>query len=158
MTEETKSENVENVAENVTPEVENSTESVNQEATVDTERDKECLSKASYMLVNLKMDPNVVRESLLKQKFSEEQVDRVFNNPELMTAAISAMSDAQKEEESKEGTGTIVKGVICIVAGLGITLLSYTMASGGGKFKLMWGLVVYGIYMVIKGIIQKAKN
>ena len=65
-----------------------------------------------------------------------EHVDRANANAELVWKA----------------TKEIIKGIGAIVLGLLITGGTYLLANGGGKYLVTWGIVLYGIIIVIRGI------
>lgn len=49
------------------------------------------------------------------------------------------------------GGGLIVLGII-------ITIITYSMASGGGTFIVAWGLPLFGVVLIIRGIITLFKR
>lgn len=49
----------------------------------------------------------------------------------------------------------IVKGIAAIVLGLLITGGTYLLADGGGKYLVTWGIVLYGVINLVRGITMR---
>lgn len=63
-----------------------------------------------------------------------------------------------KQAVKKRANQTLRIGLIWFLAGLLITAISWIMADAGGSYTLMWGLSIYGIFILFKGfdLSQKA--
>jgi hypothetical protein len=46
----------------------------------------------------------------------------------------------------------VMTGLIMIVAGLAISIGSYVAASDGGTYMVLWGLPLFGVVNVVKGL------
>ena len=104
--------------------------------------------------VNQMVDEGQSLEAIL-QRFSLPEIGQ----DELMRwAEYRHQQNAQSELEAEEGggSGSIVFGIILIIAGIGLTMASYSSASGGGSYTVWYGLVLYGGYLLIKGFASRA--
>lgn len=63
---------------------------------------------------------------------------------------------AQQEATSarKTGIGYLVGGIVIAIVGCVLTYLSYENASPGGRYYICTGLILLGIYMAIRGLVQ----
>jgi hypothetical protein len=55
------------------------------------------------------------------------------------------------ESNEKAGQGEMIVGLVLTIIGGVITWVSYSFASDGGTYYVFWGLIVYGVYKMIKG-------
>jgi hypothetical protein len=55
-------------------------------------------------------------------------------------------------EAKKAANRMILGGIGWIVAGLVVTGVTYSIAEPGGTYFVFWGLSVYGLYRLVKGI------
>ena len=60
------------------------------------------------------------------------------------------------KEANKVADDVIKRGLIAIAIGLGITFVTWLFASEGDTYYVFWGLVIYGVYIVLKGLYYKA--
>ncbi len=79
-------------------------------------------------------------------KVSEGSVDMYFKNQDRVLM----------QEANKVADDVIKRGFITIAIGLGITFVTWLFASEGGTYYVFWGLVIYGGYIVLKGLYYKA--
>ncbi len=122
------------------------------------EVDEKCLEKAMYMLMKLNMGTDKTKEALVSQGFSEEQADLCITRVVMLNGLLGdAAEKAAKKEMQAESNKLILIGIGCIILGVVATMISYNMASPGGRFRAWWGIAVYGLYALGKGIYYKFK-
>jgi len=68
--------------------------------------------------------------------------------------------DAEREvqRERSGGSTNMLIGGACFVLGIGITVVSYSSASeggGGGRYVVLTGLIVFGLFRFIRGAAQR---
>lgn len=73
--------------------------------------------------------------------------------------AAEATESVLSDGDPQSGQRMMVSGGIWLVGGLIVTVASYTLASssGGGRFVLAYGAVIYGIAQIVRGISRSAK-
>ena len=58
------------------------------------------------------------------------------------------------EETKKVAIQEIITGVVFAAGGGIITWITYEAASDGGTYFVFWGLIIYGIYKIFKGLVR----
>ena len=56
------------------------------------------------------------------------------------------------EQAKKTANVEMAKGIGWAVLGLVITFVTYAMAEDGGTYFILWGLVIYGVYIFLRGL------
>lgn len=56
------------------------------------------------------------------------------------------------------GVSQIVVGVVAITIGIGVTVLTYDAAAGGGSYIVAWGPVVYGLITLVRGLANLGRD
>ena len=99
---------------------------------------------------------------LVDQGVQVQQIVQQCQLPAVSAASIIQWVEAryrQLEEREAEGegagTGSIAFGLLLIVGGVIVSLVSYSSASGGGTYTVWYGAVIYGIILVAKGAAGK---
>ncbi len=69
-------------------------------------------------------------------------VDRYFQNKKSVDA----------EEENKVANTEMLKGFGLIILGIVLTGISYSMADEGGTYHILWGISIYGLFILIRGL------
>jgi len=59
--------------------------------------------------------------------------------------------DRNVMQHGTDGSTNVMIGVGMIVAGLGLTAATYSAASGGGRYVVFSGLIVFGFVRIIRG-------
>ncbi len=103
-------------------------------------------------------DPNEVIKDLMAMGMDEAKAKNLVNN--LLNDHSSVVQDKHEGRQSKNGITEIVLGIGLIMAGLGITWVSYDIAktSNEGKFSVFTGLIALGIALLVYGIIKQARK
>ena len=65
---------------------------------------------------------------------------------------------AESATLSRAGTKDLIWGFIVLGIGAGITLGSWSAATAGGSYWVMWGLIGSGLFGVIRGLYRKVKS
>ncbi len=105
----------------------------------------ECLLKGSK--------PSDVRRSLLDAGYTQSQADEIIqvavsyrNNSE----ANAHMSGESRQDGSRN---MMIGGIICLV-GIVITFGTLMSASGGGRYVIAWGAIIFGGIQFFRGLAQ----
>ena len=61
----------------------------------------------------------------------------------------------RKLEQSKSADRTILKGLLWLLGGAGVTACSYSVASAGGAYLITWGAMGIGAFQLLLGLYQK---
>lgn len=73
-------------------------------------------------------------------------------------APYQGVSDEQRRIWENKGKRSIAFGAVWLLAGLLITGITYSNASGGGVYVVAWGPAVYGIIRIISGVMMLNKS
>lgn len=65
---------------------------------------------------------------------------------------------ARTEQQRKQAMKDIIVGVLFIIVGIAITVVTYRMAEGGGRYVVTWGLMLVGLIQAGKGAFQYWKS
>lgn len=69
-------------------------------------------------------------------------VDRYFQNKKSVEA----------EEGKKVANSEMLKGLGLILLGIVLTGISYSMTDEGGTYQILWGISIYGLFVLIRGL------
>lgn len=97
---------------------------------------------AAQLLIDQKMHPDDVKNTLVQQGLDEESAAIVVDNLE------EQISAAKKERSQKD----ILYGSLWLVGGLAVTLFTYSSASGGGTYVVTWGAIIFGAIQLFRGL------
>jgi len=62
-------------------------------------------------------------------------------------------ANVKKEEVKKDGGGDIAIGLLFLIGGIIVTVVSYSSASeSGGRYVVTYGAIIYGIFKIFSGI------
>jgi len=85
-------------------------------------------------------------------KFCEFCGEKITKKISLQTPSPEAVfREEEASAENPEARHEIFIGFVWVVIGVVITWGSYSLASDGGTYFVFWGLIVYGVYKIIKG-------
>lgn len=130
-------------------------------ANADFRRQKEAANMA-ITLLDGGYDTNYVRQKLQKEGFSDAEIQTTLSR---LASARRQNAYAQSYNKVKnnnayqggDGGAQVMIGIAMIVIGIGITFFSYQAAASnpnGGTYVVTFGLVIAGIFRVIKGLSQ----
>lgn len=74
--------------------------------------------------------------------YNKEHLDEISTHQEELKAA------AKKD---------MLVGGLWLFGGLAVTFISYSAASGGGRYVMAWGAVIFGGFQFIRGLINYSK-
>lgn len=59
----------------------------------------------------------------------------------------------------RPGLQTVIYGAVLLAIGAGVTIWTYTAASGpsGGTYVLAWGPVIFGVFRIGQGLVQMSQ-
>jgi len=80
--------------------------------------------------------------------------------PPYGAAPYQQVSSDQRDIWETKGKRAIAFGAVWLVAGLLITIITYSAAAGGGVYVVAWGPALYGIYRIFSGyrLLNKARS
>lgn len=58
-----------------------------------------------------------------------------------------------KNELKDEARNTMIKGAFICIIGIVVTAFTYSMASGGGRYVVAYGAIIYGAIIFVKGLL-----
>lgn len=90
----------------------------------------------------------MIERKLIEAGMDQESAHTLVTGLELQIQELGAA--AQKDAAGRN----IVIGLIWLAFGGGITMWTYSLASEGGRYYLVWGPMVYGGFKVITGLYQ----
>src|SRR5712692_7157482 len=92
--------------------------------------------------------PEVIEKSLIERGMGAQAAATVVNN--LAQAKAKALKDA--------GRKNMLYGAMWCIGGIVVTALSYRAAanSGGGRYVLAWGAILFGGIQFFRGMIQSS--
>lgn len=107
------------------------------------EKIKDSISVAHRMILSGSTKQEILLY-LNEREHTEEVVKLVLNT--VVNIAIKA--------EIKEERGTLLGGIAMSLIGAGITFATYQYAQKGGTYVITYGIIIYGIYISIKSLID----
>ncbi len=63
-------------------------------------------------------------------------------------------NDWQSEQTKEQGKKNILWGAIWCGGGTVVTVVTYSIASGGGTYLVAWGAIIFGAIQLIRGLMQ----
>lgn len=100
-------------------------------------------------------NPEEIRKSLVAKGLSEVDAEAVVNQV-LHHYSEGALGQDYRDAQAMQALGRrnmAIGGFVCIV-GLIVTLGSMAAASGGGRFVIAWGAVIFGGIQFLRGMSQ----
>lgn len=88
---------------------------------------------------------NFCGSSVEKHEEGAGSVDLYFKNRD----------DELLQEAKKMANGAMLQGIGWLVVGLIITGITYSAADEGGTYYVLWGAMIVGIYMFLRGLYYK---
>jgi len=113
--------------------------------------------KAMYMIGKLNMPIENVIKGLAEKDYEREYIVEAIQNIQQKGVKFT---NVEAEETKSSAKTQMISGIGIALLGAIITVASYALSSamGGTKFKLAWGLVVGGIILFFKGLIEYNKE
>lgn len=106
---------------------------------------KQIYGYAVELLVNQQKPAYEVRNALIQRGLDAETAAIVVKNVET-EASKSKQSQADKD---------ILFGSLWLAGGTIVTVVSMSSASGGGRYIITWGAILFGAIQLIKGLVNK---
>lgn len=97
---------------------------------------------AANLLINQKLEPGDVIDSLVKQGLSQETATIVVQNLE------DQINTARRSKAKKD----MLYGGLWLVGGAIVTLVTIANASGGGSYVVTWGAIIFGGVQFFRGL------
>ena len=72
--------------------------------------------------------------------------------------SLDLTKDAVKRAKAASGSGSIVGGLLMMVIGGVLTFGSYSSTRPGGRYFVFSGLMIYGFFYFIAGIVSKLRK
>ena len=107
-----------------------------------------------YTELNKERNPDDIVKELVEQGMEESKAVELVNVTKNASSSI-----AREEAKQSNGTGEIVAGSIMMGVGLMITLGSiFDAQNGGNRIVIMYGLIIAGLAVLVKGIQTKRQK
>ncbi len=87
-----------------------------------------------------------------------DAIDRVIKTIELERIAVSEMAGPSQSQQADAGLKKMGWGCLWFIAGVIITVASYSVAGPGETYTLFYGPIVYGLFSIISGLISWLRN
>ena len=93
-------------------------------------------------------DPSEIQSSLTRGGLDAEAAATVVGN----------LKQIKAKAHKEAGRKNMLYGALWCIAGIGLTALTYRMASaaGGGKFLVAWGAILFGGIQFVRGLMLSA--
>jgi hypothetical protein len=106
----------------------------------------------NYVAQCLRMgcDPSAIRKWLVEMGFSEANADKYIADTQTW---MSKNPNAGGTAGPPQFNGHMIVGVVALAIGIGVTAVTYLVASGpgGGKYILAWGAMLFGVVEILRG-------
>lgn len=83
--------------------------------------------------------PEKIQQSLVKKGLDEESAARIVENLDTYT-------------KDNRGRKKIISGALWCFGGIAVTLITHSMASGGGTYIIAWGAILFGVIEFFRGL------
>jgi hypothetical protein len=97
---------------------------------------------AASLLVEAKKSEQETKEVLVSQGLSEEAAAMVVENIK------TQIKEAKQEKANKD----MMFGALWFFGGLIVTIVTYSNASGGGRYVVAWGAILFGAIQFLRGV------
>ena len=102
---------------------------------------------AADQLINHNKSAYELRNELEQKGLDKESSARIVSDLEMQ------IEEARKAKAKKD----INYGALWCFGGLAVTLFSYAAASGGGRYVMAWGAIIFGGIQLVKGLVNYSK-
>ena len=89
-----------------------------------------------------------VIDELIEKGLDQESATIVVNN----------LSSARGEAARSQGMKHLIFGSLWAIGGTAVTVATYSAASGGGRYVVAWGAIVFGAVEAISGLVMLARG
>jgi|YNPBryBLVA2012_1023415.scaffolds.fasta_scaffold01162_8 predicted phage tail protein len=96
---------------------------------------------------------NRLKAGATQQAVEQELVQRGYD-PAIAADLVRSVGRQHAGSARRSAIGLIAGGIAIAIIGCVLTYLSYNSASPGGRYYVCTGLILLGIYMLIRGIAQ----
>ena len=103
---------------------------------------------AANLMVEEKKSPIETLSALIDEGLDKESAIIVINNIE------QQIKDAEKARANKD----MLYGALWCIGGIIVTVVTYSIAEGGGIYFVAWGAVLWGAIQFIQGIINSISS
>lgn len=83
-----------------------------------------------------------IEELLMKQGLSQEVASTVVANLD---------RERGRQRRDRAGRDMAIGGVICVI-GLAVTFCTFQAASGGGRYVVAYGAIIFGAFQFLRGV------
>lgn len=99
---------------------------------------------------------NYAADLLIKQKQSRETVIQVLVSRGIDQGTASTIVDNIEKQKkvavSERARKDMLYGALWCVGGIIVTAATYSAASGGGRYVIAWGAIIFGAIQFFKGV------
>ena len=79
-------------------------------------------------------------------------------DPEVAEAIIEAVTQSLRTAAKGESKRQVSMGVLLVIAGIGVTVITHALTPPGGYYIFAYGLILYGIFLFGKGIARSGSG
>lgn len=97
---------------------------------------------AAHLLVKEKKSPDEVINFLVEKGLDEESSRIIVDNLGVH------IGDAKKKRAQKD----MLYGALWCIGGIVVTAVTYSSASGGGRYVVAWGAIIFGAVQFFRGV------
>lgn len=109
---------------------------------------EQMLKLATHMMVQQDQDAYTTKMELVKQGMDEKSADALVANLEEQIEA------AQRKKNNRD----MLIGGLWMVGGIVVTAVTFSAASGGGKYVIAWGAIIFGGIQFFTGLARSLQN
>jgi hypothetical protein len=111
-------------------------------ATRTDEPDVQAIFDHAAGLVRAGKSRRAVREDLVSRGLDERSAELVTGR----------MFQLRTQARRQAGLGAMAQGALWCVGGLGVTAITFAMASGGGIYVVAYGAIIFGAVQFLRGL------
>lgn len=97
----------------------------------------------------------VVRQFVVQKKNSAEITDMLVAKGFNQSDAYTFVNDVEQvvfKDKKKKANKNMLYGAMWCVGGIIVTVASYSASSGGGRYVIAWGAIIFGAIQFFKGL------
>jgi hypothetical protein len=95
-----------------------------------------------------------VKAGASRKAIIQELIQRGYD-PSVAREMVGGVTRKHASSTRKSGLLYLIAGILITTTFLALTITSYTTASQqGGTYVIYWGLIIFGLYMTIRGVVQ----
>jgi hypothetical protein len=82
----------------------------------------------------------------------KEDLEKQGHHPETISRLVDHAFEAHESTKSEGGSKDMLYGALWCIGGIIVTAVTYSAASGGGRYFVAWGAIIFGGIQFFKGL------